>query len=454
LATASFETVCILDKLTSWNYSVDTERCAGSALADVGTMTKGDSPQTMTPIRILHLADVHIGMENYGRIDPATGLNGRVMDFLRRLTDVVDYALAHEIDLVLFAGDAYKNRDPNSTYRREFARRIKRLADAGLPVVLLVGNHDLPSQERRASSIDIFRTLEVPNVVVGNRDQLHLITTRRGEPIQVATVPYPVRQRLLARDEYKDKTIAELDVLVQQLVSENIRALADQVDSSLPAVLCGHFSVSDAKYGSERSVMLGRDVVVLKSVLADPAWDYVALGHIHRHQALNEGHHPPIVYCGSLERIDFGEERESKGFVVANVSRGDTQWEFVPMAARRFLTIRSDVREKTDPLATLLDSIAQHDVSDAVVRVSVQALAEQEGLLRDAEIRQALSQAYYVASVSKEIERAYRQRLGGEAPEELTPAELLARYLESKNTPPERVRTILRHAEEIFQADA
>jgi exonuclease SbcD len=355
--------------------------------------------------------------------------------------------------LVLFAGDAYKNRDPNSTYRREFARRIKRLADAGIPVVLLVGNHDLPSQERRATSIDIFRTLDVPNVLVGKRDQLHQVTTRRGDPIQVATVPYPVRQRLLARDEYKDKTIAELDVLVQQLVAENIRALAAQVDPTIPAILCGHFSVSDAKFGSERSVMLGRDVVVLKSVLAEPVWDYVALGHIHRHQALNEGHHPPIVYSGSLERIDFGEEREPKGFVVASVRQGDTQWEFIPVVARRFLTIRADVREELDPMAVLLDSIAQHDVSDAIVRVVVQALAEQEGLLRDPEIRQALSQAYYVASVSKEIERAYRQRLGGESPEELTPAELLARYLETKSTPPERVQTILRYAEGIFQAE-
>lgn len=405
----------------------------------------------MTEIRILHLADVHIGMENYGRIDPATGLNGRVMDFLRRLADVVEYALTHEIDLVLFAGDAYKNRDPNSTYRREFARRIKRLSDAGIPVVLLVGNHDLPAQERRATSVDIFRTLEVPNVLVGNRDQLHLVTSRRGAQIQVATVPYPIRQRLLARDEYRDKTIAELDLLVQQLVAENIRALAAQVDPSMSAVLCGHFSVSDAKFGSERSVMLGRDVVVLKSVLADPTWDYVALGHIHRHQALNEGGHPPIVYCGSLERIDFGEEREPKGFVIATVRRGNTNWEFVPVAARRFLTIRADLREEVEPLPALLSIIAQHDVSDSVVRVIVQARAEQEGLLRDAEIRQALGEAYYVASISKEIERAYRQRLGGESPEELSPPELLARYLESKDTPPDRVQAILRQAEEIFQ---
>ena len=96
----------------------------------------------LPPIRLLHIADIHIGMENYGRTDPQTGLNQRVMDFLRRLTDAVDYTLDHEIDVVIFAGDAYKTRDPNPTYQREFARRMKRIADAGIPVVMLVGNHD------------------------------------------------------------------------------------------------------------------------------------------------------------------------------------------------------------------------------------------------------------------------------------------------------------------------
>ena len=405
----------------------------------------------MDSIRILHLADIHIGLENYGRLDPATGLNGRVMDFLRRLSEVVEYALEHEVDLVLFAGDAYKTRDPNSTYRREFARRIKRLADAGIPVVLLVGNHDLPAQEKKASSIDIFRTLEVPNIVVAGRDHLHRLTTRRGAVIQVATVPYPIRQRLLSREEHKDKTIAELDALVQELVAENIQALAAQVDPDVPAVLVGHFSVSDAEFGSERSVMLGRDVVVLKSILADPTWDYVALGHIHRHQELNGDQQPPIVYCGSLERIDFGEEKEDKGFVVAEVRRGQADWTFHKVAARPFVTIRADLRQEADPLAALLDAIARHDVVDAVVRIIVQLQAEQEGLIRDADVRAALRDAYFVAGVSKEIERTYRQRLGGESPEGLTPAELLARYLESKDTPPERIEVLLDYAETIFR---
>jgi exonuclease SbcD len=406
----------------------------------------------MTSIRILHLADLHIGMENYGQIDPATGLNGRVMDFLRRFSEAVDYALENEVDLVIFAGDAYKSRDPNSTHRREFARRIKRLADAGIPVVLLVGNHDLPAQERRASSIDIFRTLEVPNIIVAGQDHLYRITTRRGEAIQVATVPYPIRQRLLARDEYRDKTIAELDALVQELVSENIRALAAQVDPTLPAVITGHFSVSDAKLGSERTVMLGRDVVVLKSVLADPAWDYVALGHIHRHQELNRGQHPPIVYSGSLERIDFGEERETKGFVVADVSRGHTDWQLYPVAARRFVTIRADVRQEPDPLAAVLESIHQQNIADAIVRLIIQLRADQEGLVHDAQVRNALKDAYFVASVSKEVERSYRQRLGSDWSQDLTPAELLSLYLKRKDTPPERIEVLLQYADEILNA--
>ncbi|MEX0787364.1 MAG: metallophosphoesterase, partial [Anaerolineales bacterium] len=92
------------------------------------------------PIRLLHFADVHIGMENYGRLDPATGTSSRVRDFLDRLDEMIDYALQGEADLAVFAGDAFKNRDPEPTHQREFAARIKRLADA-MPVLVAVGNH-------------------------------------------------------------------------------------------------------------------------------------------------------------------------------------------------------------------------------------------------------------------------------------------------------------------------
>src|SRR5512138_1896453 len=132
-----------------------------------------ESEPPLEPIKLLHTGDIHVGMENYGRVDPATGVNARVMDFLRRLSDMADYAIEQGVDIFVFAGDAYKTRDPNPTYQREFARRIKKIADAGIPVVMLVGNHDLPAVARRATSISIFDTLGVPHVYVADREDVH-----------------------------------------------------------------------------------------------------------------------------------------------------------------------------------------------------------------------------------------------------------------------------------------
>ena len=406
----------------------------------------------MEKIHLLHFADLHIGMENYGRLDPTTGVNGRVLDFLRRFDELIDYGLEREVDLVIFAGDAYKRRSPNPTYQRAFARRVKRLADAGVPVVLLVGNHDLPTMVQRASSVDIFRTLDVPNIVVGRVEDIHRIETRRG-PVQVATVPYPVRQRLLAHDEYRGLSIEQLDEALQRIVTDNIRALAAQLDPDIPAVLTAHLTVSGATFGSERSVMIGRDAVILKSALADPAWDYVALGHVHKHQSLNDGGYPPVVYAGSLERIDFGEEGQPKGFCWVELARGEATWEFVEVDARPFVTVRADVREALNPLMALQQAIAAHDLHDAVVRLFLRLRADQEPLVRDRDVRGLLSDAYFVGGINRQVEREARVRLGSLAPEEMTDRELLAKYLETKNTDPERAEVLLKHAEAIFAGE-
>ena len=407
----------------------------------------------MAKIRIQHFADLHIGMENYGRLDPATGVNGRVLDFLHCFDEVIDYGLEREVDLVIFAGDAFKTRNPTPTYQRAFARRVKRLADAGVPVVLLVGSHDLPTMTQRASSVDIFRTLDVPNVFVGRDERVHRVETRHG-PVQVATVPYPVRQRLLARDEYRGLPIEQLDQVLRDVVTRNVEALAGQLDPETPAVLTAHVSVSGATFGSERSVMIGRDAVVLKSALADPAWDYVALGHVHKHQSLNDDGHPPIVYAGSLERIDFGEESQPKGFCWVELARGETTWKFVEVNARRFVTVRADVRDAVNPLMDLQQKVAAYDLNDAVVRLILRLRADQEPLVADRDVRALLSDAYFVGGINREVERETRVRLGDLAPEEMTDRELLAKYLETKSVDPERIEQLLEHAESIFVEDS
>jgi exonuclease SbcD len=319
-----------------------------------------------------------------------------------------------------------------------------------VPIVLLAGNHDLPAMAQRASSVDIFGTLDVPNVTVGRVEQVHHVATRRRSVVQVAVVPYPSRRRMLTREEYRALSAEQLNRELERIVTGNVRAMAEQLDPDLPAVLAAHLSISGATYGSERNLMAGGDAPVQKSALNDATWDYVALGHVHKHQSLNGDGYPPIVYAGSLERIDFGEEKQPKGFCRVELSRGETTWEFVEVNARPFVTIRADVRESPDPLRALESAIAGHRLRDAVVRLIIRLREDQEPVVRDRDVRALLSDAYFVGGVSRDVERDTRVRLGALAPEEMTDRELLAKYLETKGTSPERIETLLAHAEAIM----
>lgn len=411
------------------------------------------------PIRALHFADLHIGMENYGKLDPQTGISSRIRDFLDRLDEVVTYAFDHEADLVIFAGDAFKTRDPDPTQQREFARRIKCLAEQ-VPVLMLVGNHDVPGIAARATSVDIFSTLEVPNVIVGRTPGTRVVETRRGA-VFLAWMPFPVRSRMLVREENRAASIEELDRAVETLVNDTLADFASQAaEHAMPRVLCGHFSVSGAVFGSERSVMVGRDLVIQKSALADPAWDYVALGHIHKHQNLTpnaasqgEGATPPIVYSGSLERIDFGEEVEPKGFCWLRLARGATRWEFVPVNARPFRTLKVDARGNDDPTALALAAIAERDLEGAIVRLTLQVDEGGEAQVRKREIEAALAGAGVatIAGLNVEVARTVRLPGVGSAAEALTPVQWLELYFAAKNKASERMRQLLEAAEKLLR---
>ncbi len=405
------------------------------------------------PIRLLHFADLHIGVKNYGKLDQRTGINSRVLDFLRRMEEMIEYAEVHDVDIAICAGDVFHSRRPTPTHQREFAWRLLDLAKL-CPVVLLVGNHDMPTMLEKATSIEIFDTLDVPNVIVGDAYALHHIETKRG-PVQVATAPYPHRARLLEGESVSGASIAKLDAELQTRVSRIIEdKLAEEArQSAAPRVLTGHFTVHGAKFGSERAIMAGHDAVVAPGVLARSVWDYVALGHIHKHQNLTRGQSdaPPVVYAGSLERVDFGEEHDDKGFCWVELARDATTWEFVMVNARVFQTVRVDAREVDEPTEYVLEWIDTH-LKGKVVRLIIRLSLANETLLREREIRAALRDVgvHYVAAIQKQVERPARIAWEGDAPEAMAPIELLAHYLDSKETPPEHKKQLLEYAEALF----
>ncbi len=409
-------------------------------------------------MKIIHFADLHLGVESYGRLDPATGLSSRLNDFLAAFDRLVDYALENRADLVLFCGDAYRSREPSQTQQREFARRINRLSTAGIPVFLLIGNHDLPNAAGRATSTEIFDTLEVSNVHVASRPDVYPVTTPSGI-IQVVALPWLRRSALLAREETKDLNLEQVNEKLQQVLTGIIAASVDKLDASLPAVLAAHVWVASASPGSEKSMTLGQEHTLLLSSVANPAFDYVGLGHIHKHQVLQDN--PPTVYAGSLERLDFGEEAHEKGFYVVDIEPGESgaprkvSYHFHPLEGRRFLTISLKLEATdADPTATILGAIKARadDVTDAVVRLQLALPAEIEGQITDADVRDTLQGAHHF-TVAKDIQREQLHRLGPISAEEITPVEALKAYLESKKVSARRARTLVEYGERLIHGE-
>jgi exonuclease SbcD len=380
-------------------------------------------------------------------------------DFLASLDQVVEFALTRSVDLVLLAGDAYRGRDPSQTHQREFAKRLARLSQASIPAFLLVGNHDLPNAVGRATAVEIFSTLEVPYLYVGAGLQPYTIPTPAG-PLQILAVPWPRRSVLLSREESRGLSIEEIREKIEDRMTEAIASRAQQLDPDVPAIIAGHLTVSGATVGTERSMMLGRDHVLLASALDRPEVDYVALGHIHKHQVLRPDR-PMMVYSGSLQRVDFSEEGDEKGFCVIDLDPAAPQgqrlagFSFERLDARPFVTIEASVAAgDADPTQAVLRAIARKDVTGAVVRVRISLPPELEPHLREADIRAALQPAHYVAAIIRESpEGGRRTRLSAESAEGLQPVQALRLYLESRGIDSKRREQIIRRAEELVDRE-
>lgn len=400
-------------------------------------------------INIVHFSDLHLGANNYGRIDPATGLPIRHADFVKSLDRVIETAIETAADLVIFSGDAFKTRRPSPAYQCAFARRIKRLSSAGIPTVMITGNHDVSKAVGHAHTMELFETLEVPYIYVASTPNVFAIETRHG-PIQVGVLPWVSKSGLLTRSQYKNKPQDEINKILLKHIETIMTGdggLVSRLRPGVPHILAAHGTVQGAVYGSERSVMLGSDVTLPLGLFKNDQWDYVAMGHIHHHQALEAGRFPPVVYAGSIERIDFGEEKESKGFVTAQVAKGECVWRFNKLDTRPFVTVRVEA-DGVNPMSHVLRAIENAPIQESVVRVVIDVTEDRNVLIDEKKIDRALKDAFHVSSITRNVTRPERMRIADQ--QELlgmSPVEALRTYLATKEIPQERIDLLAQHAE-------
>lgn len=413
-----------------------------------------------SPVRILHLSDIHMGSGfSHGRINPETGTNSRLEDFVTTLSRCIDRAVGcaadsddtEPVDLVLFGGDAFPDATPLPRVQEAFASQFRRLVDAEIPTVLLVGNHDQHSQGQGGASLCIYRTLGVPGFIVGDSLETHRIETRKG-PVQVMTLPWLTRSHLLTKPETAKLSLSEVNHLLIDRLGAALEGEIRRLDPDSPTVLLGHVMADSARYGSERFLAVGKGFTIPTSLLSRDCFDYVALGHVHRHQVLCE--EPPVIYPGSIERVDFSEEKEDKGFVLIELERGNAAWQFCPLPVRSFRTIEVDLSQTDDPQADLLAAIARHSIEDAVVRLRYKLRSDQLDSIDNAEIQTALDAAHTYTIHPELVSQLARPRLPElGADSTLDPMKALQTYLDNREDLQEIANDLLIAARELLAGD-
>jgi DNA repair protein SbcD/Mre11 len=347
-------------------------------------------------IRILHFSDYHLGSDSYGKPDPETGINQRILDFAARLDELIDFAFVNAVDVVLFAGDAFKNAHPTPTVQKLLAERIWRLAKGGVRVFLLAGNHDLPRMVANVTAFSVYPALEVDNVTVAERAGVYVVETAKLEKLQIAAMPHFWRSALLSQVA-RPLSPRQIDDEINQLVATKVNDLAERINPNLPVVMTAHLHVDKANVSTAQELYGVSDFQIPMSSLANRAFPYVALGHIHKPQVLSDDWRSGTfaAYSGSLDRVDFGEEGEQKGFYVVDLEDGRLASEphFEPVAARRFVTVTAT--PSTDaPTESVLAAIAGKEISDAIVRVRIPAPRDLYATIDLAAVRRSLESAY------------------------------------------------------------
>ncbi|MBW4432311.1 MAG: exonuclease SbcCD subunit D [Pelatocladus maniniholoensis HA4357-MV3] len=405
-------------------------------------------------IKILHLSDIHMGSGfSHGRINPETGLNTRLEDFVKTLSHCIDQALTEPVDLVIFGGDAFPDATPPPYVQEAFAGQFRRLVDAHIPTVLLVGNHDQHSQGQGGASLCIYRTLGVPGIVVGDTLRTHHIHTRNGL-IQVITLPWLTRSTLMTRQETEGLSLSEVHQLLVERLQVVLEAEIRRLDPNVPTILLGHLMADNASFGAERFLAVGKGFTIPLSMLVRPCFDYVALGHVHRHQSLNKSNNPPVIYPGSIERVDFSEEKEEKGYVMVELERFSAKWEFNPLPARVFHTIEVDVSKAEDPQAAIMKAIAKYNIDDAVIRLIYKLRSEQLDIIDNAALHKLLTPAHTYTIQPELVSQLARPRVPElSASNSIDPIEALRTYLNNREDLKDIATSMLEAAHKLLAVD-
>ncbi len=309
-------------------------------------------------MRILHTADWHLG-DRLGRID-------RTADLRRAVERVAAYCSAHQVDVLLIAGDLFSELARPDGLRASIEHlqaTFQPFLLGGGTILALTGNHD---NENFCQTLRLVMTLAAPaadqpgafhpagRLYLATNPTLLRLAGRQGEEVQFILMPYPTPARYLTGEQVQRYvSLEEKNRHMLTAFNSVLQGFLEQAgqDPTKPTVLSAHIHVQGStlprlfRISEEESILFSE--ADLPTHLA-----YVALGHIHQHQCLRELTH--VRYSGSIERLDLGEQQDQKGVVLLDIDQKGLAGEpkFLPLEATPIYEVRlqSPLREEIERL--------------------------------------------------------------------------------------------------------
>ncbi len=342
--------------------------------------------------KIVIVGDVHIGKRYAYRVNLKTGISDRTLDFINALSRVVAYAINNKADIFIIAGDLYDRVTVGPTLLRQVRETIwQPLIEAKIPIVCIGGNHDSPQIFEKGSPLGEISLF--PNSIVARSPQtaiVHTMTTK--EEIGFLLLPYLTASQVVKFvEERLGKSVEKERQMV--LSQEYLKYFIENELKQLPTktnLLVGHYFFQ----GSKINIIpypdhLPHEFKFKKDMLPLDKIDLAIFGHIHTTQTLHGG---KVLVPGSLERVDFGEVNEDKGFYVFETTTG--KLEFITNNPRSLVKQFIEVPRVEDPTNYIIQNLPR-TLEESIVRIIIKISPELKKKVRLPRIHQALDSTFY-----------------------------------------------------------
>lgn len=288
-------------------------------------------------MRVLHTADFHAG-RNLRGFD-------RTPEIHEALLEIAALAKSERADVVLVSGDLFDTANPSADAEHAVFDFFLRLRDAGIPSVVIAGNHD--SAARLDSVTGLLGWVGVQVVAQPNAnplDMVRTVETRGGEVLKVGALPYLSERRLVKAADLLGGDTGTWRQKYREGMGFFLRRLGEGFTGGSVNMLMAHATMDGAvPSGSERTLQFDlTNSYTLSGLQLPPGAQYVALGHVHKPQMVSDS--PLACYPGSIIQLDFGEGGEKKQVNLIEVEAGrPARVHDLPLASGRELrTLRVD----------------------------------------------------------------------------------------------------------------